>query len=221
MNGRRKIGLDDAYSVESPDDNIRLYTSWAGTYDDDFVKANGYVLFRHVAERLAVHQPNRQVPVLDVGCGTGVCGQVLKELGFANVDGVDISRAMLDEAAAKLAGDGSAVYRSLFEADLTASPGLPFSDYGGLVSAGTFTHGHLGPGSLQLLWGFAGPGAIAAVGVNARHYESEGFARAFATAQEAGVLDIVEIAEVDIYLQPPAGLEAGNDRAKVVTCRVR
>ena len=220
MSGGGKLGLDDAYSVETPDDNIRLYAEWAASYDDDFVAANGYVLFHRVADALARHQPDRDAAVLDVGCGTGVCGVALHDIGFRNIDGVDISGAMLARAERKRAADGSPIYRHLHEADLSVSPTLSSSGYGGLMSAGTFTHGHLGPDALGFLWRLASSGAVAAIGVNARHYASAGFEAAFAAAAAEGDISVAEVTEVRMYERPPPGLEPGNERAKIVICRV-
>ena len=42
--------LDKAYSLKTPDDNIALYESWAGTYDQDFAERMDYQLPRHVAD---------------------------------------------------------------------------------------------------------------------------------------------------------------------------
>lgn len=42
MNDEKKIGLSDAYSLETPDDNKKLYRDWASTYDDDFALQRGY-----------------------------------------------------------------------------------------------------------------------------------------------------------------------------------
>jgi predicted TPR repeat methyltransferase len=39
--------------------------------------------------------------VLDMGCGTGLVGQYLKERGFKTIVGVDASRGMLDKAQVK------------------------------------------------------------------------------------------------------------------------
>jgi predicted TPR repeat methyltransferase len=42
-----------------------------------------------------------EAEVLDMGCGTGLVGQYLKERGFKKVVGVDASKGMLDKAAEK------------------------------------------------------------------------------------------------------------------------
>ena len=38
------ITLADAYAVQTPDDNRRLYARWADTYDAGFSGAHGYEL---------------------------------------------------------------------------------------------------------------------------------------------------------------------------------
>ena len=49
--------------------------------------------------------------------------------------------------------------------------------YNGFVSAGTFTHGHVGPAGLRPLLDIANSGAIFALSVNQQHFEKAGFER--------------------------------------------
>ena len=37
-----EIGLNDAYSLKTPEDNKKLYAKWAATYESDFVANQGY-----------------------------------------------------------------------------------------------------------------------------------------------------------------------------------
>ena len=46
--------------------------------------------------------------ILDLGAGTGLCGEVLRNAGFENVDALDISSEMLEEARKKN------IYKNLF-----------------------------------------------------------------------------------------------------------
>ena len=39
----KKIKLDDAYSLKTPKDSIKLYKKWAQTYDEDFAWQNDYL----------------------------------------------------------------------------------------------------------------------------------------------------------------------------------
>jgi len=63
-------------------------------------------------------------PVLDLGCGTGLLARKLsREPGFPPVIGMDLSRAMLEEALAQAREHGAAV--DLLRAQ---APALPFQD---------------------------------------------------------------------------------------------
>ena len=220
LNERKMIGLDEAYAVRTPADSIRLYAHWAHTYDADFVADNGYVAYLRVAEQLAKHQSDLQAAVLDVGCGTGVGGAALRDHGFATVDGIDISNDMLAVAGKKTTGKGEPVYRHLIEADLTRRVDVASDTYAGLVSAGTFTHGHLGPDSLRELWRIAAPGAVCAIGINAKHYASRGFAERIAADVASQTITRPQLVEVDMYTHPHDHVDPGNDKAVIVVCRV-
>ena len=39
----KKIGYDDAYSLKTPEDSIKLYQKWAQSYDKDFVLNTNYL----------------------------------------------------------------------------------------------------------------------------------------------------------------------------------
>jgi predicted TPR repeat methyltransferase len=121
-------GLEEAYAVQTPDDNRVLYRGWADSYEEDFVEALGYIYHEGVARVLASKLPPTDEPILDVGCGTGVVGVALAKHGYPTVDGIDISPEMLQQSASK------DVYRSLVEADLTKPISLATATYAGIVS---------------------------------------------------------------------------------------
>ncbi len=199
-----EIDLDDAYSVETPDDSRDLYGRWAATYERSFIEPKGYVYHQQVAQ-VFVDRGGRG-PVLDVGCGTGIVGEALRALTLSPVDGVDISAEMLAEAAAK------DTYRRLIEADLTQPVPLADAEYCGVVSAGTFTHGHLGPEAIDELIRVAAGGAVFALGVNAEHYATRGFAARLDAHHAAGLITEPELVEVPIY---EGDHEHADDRALV------
>ena len=39
----KKIKLDDAYSLKTPEDSIKLYKKWAESYDKDFAQNSDYL----------------------------------------------------------------------------------------------------------------------------------------------------------------------------------
>lgn len=167
MNDKDTPDLDGAYALKTPDDSRRLYADWAKTYDQSFAEAHDYRSPRLVAE--IFRNAGGEGPVLDVGAGTGLCGQELVDLGTTPVDGTDISQEMLDVAAAKF------IYRDLFTGDLTTR--LPVSDntYAGIVSSGTFTNGHVGPEALDELLRITCPGGLLALSIHTTHFATQGF----------------------------------------------
>jgi len=167
--------LAGAYALNSPSDNIKYYRDFACHYDNSFAAALGYVYPGAVASALLARRlPDG--PILDVGCGTGLVGAELRQAKpDLLIDGIDISPEMLSVAAQK------SLYRRLFKIDLTADAEAlihGYADgggYAGLISAGTFTHGHLGPEPIANLISCCRSDAYAVIGVNAVHYEAKGF----------------------------------------------
>lgn len=212
MTSDPKPGLGAAYALRGPEDSRRLYRDWAATYDDDFAASRDYVYPRRVAELYAA-RADRAAPALDIGAGTGLVGRALRDLGVRAVDGLDISPEML--AVARERGG----YRDMIEADLTRPLALPDAAYGGAVSAGTFTHGHVGPAALDEVARVVRPGGLLALGVNAEHFEAEGFRAAFDRLAAAGALSAAEYVEVPIY--GPRAEHAEKDHKALVAVAIR
>jgi trans-aconitate methyltransferase len=144
-----------ARSVRTPEDAVQTYDSWAADYDHDVFEVMGFFGTERIADLLATHAPDRDQPVIDLGCGTGAAGVRLAHHGFGSIDGVDISPAMLDVAA------GLGVYRHLVTADLT-KPLTIEHRYGASISAGTFTTGHVGADAIPALVTLLQPEAVVA-----------------------------------------------------------
>ncbi|MDX1499199.1 MAG: class I SAM-dependent methyltransferase [Woeseiaceae bacterium] len=221
MNKKRQIDVDDAYALETPADNVDLYRRWAATYDADFVAQEGYVLYLRVSELLLERRSEIAGAVLDVGCGTGVVGVALRAGGIDMVDGLDISPEMLAVAGQKTTADGAPVYRNLIRADLTQTIDVPDDRYGALVSAGTFTHGHLGPASLDELWRIAAPGAPCVIGVRSTHFDGMGFADRLAADVAAGTITEPALVRANLYSAGAANAAHAKDEALIVVCRIR
>lgn len=195
--------LEGAYDLMSPEDNRTYYRDFADRYDSDFAEELGYSLAATVAAICRDLSGPLDVPVADIGCGTGLVGAALG----GEVDGTDISPEMLEVAARK------GVYRQLFEGDLSARLDVADGAYRSVVSAGTFTTGHVGPDALNEVLRVLAPGGCGAISVNARHWQSAGFADAFAALRPR--LGRFERTEVSIYGPRNTGPHAA-DRGLVV-----
>ena len=210
------LGLDEAYSVKTPDDNRRLYAKWAATYESSFVDAKQYRYPKAIAEVF-----NDVLPpvtrVLDIGTGTGLTGMYVTRLRpKVVIDGMDISPEMLAQAKLKTREDDSVVYRALYERDLTRAVPNENEPYEALFSSGTFTHGHLGPECLRNLLPLLAHNGWLVVGVNNEHFESKGFAGELESLVALGAIQTPEILRIDVY--EPGSVHYG-DQARVILTR--
>ena len=210
------LGLDEAYSVKTPDDNRRLYAKWAATYESSFVDAKQYRYPKAIAEVFNDVLP-AVTRVLDIGTGTGLTGMYVTRLRpEVVIDGMDISPEMLAQAQRKTREDGSVVYRALYERDLTVAVPNENEPYEALFSSGTFTHGHLGPECLRNLLPLLAHDGWLVVGVNNEHFDSKGFAGELDSLVALGAIQTPEILRIDVY--EPGSVHYG-DQARVIITR--
>ena len=158
----RKLSLEIAYDLKSPKDNIELYSVWAETYDMDFINEMQYKLHFSVAEEFILN--GGKGLVLDVGAGTGALAQALLQKGKFSIEATDISEEMLKIAKSKK------IYKRSFLSDLTKEIPVDNSFYDGVVSSGTFTHGHVGPSSIGELVRVTKPGGLITISINEKHW---------------------------------------------------
>ena len=191
--GEGEALLAGAYALQTPDQHVSYYRDFAAHYDSIFADGLGYVYPLGIAAALAeLDRPAG--PVLDIGCGTGLVAAAIHDRQpDAVIDGVDISPEMIEKAATKGA------YRDLMMADLTGDFSHLPTGYAAIVSAGTFTHGHLGPEPLAGLVGHCAPDAVAALGVNSAHFAAHGFEAALDRLVAAGRISRPVLNEVPIY----------------------
>jgi len=192
VSDKGKALLENAYELETPDDSRTYYRDFAATYDGDFADGLGFVYPSKIAEVYRQMSGPEDVPVADIGCGTGLVAEALGP-AVQPVDGMDISPEMLARAEEK------GLYRRTYEIDLTGDLGPICNAYGAVLSSGTFTHGHLGPEVLERLLAIARPGALFVIGVNQAHFKSLGFEQMLTALTSAGRIVSPEQRAVPIY----------------------
>ncbi|WP_342115169.1 tetratricopeptide repeat protein [Pseudoduganella sp. OTU4001] len=74
-----------------------LFDQYAGNFDHHLVDVLRYRTPALLVEALRRHLPPGELDVLDIGCGTGLCGPLLRPLACL-LEGVDLSPHMLDRA---------------------------------------------------------------------------------------------------------------------------
>ena len=159
---KNKPNLQNAYDLKTPDDNIELYSVWAETYDNDFIDDMQYKLHFAVAEEFVLN--GGKGLILDVGAGTGALAEALLEKVKFNIEATDISKEMLKVA------DSKKIYKRCFVSDLTKRIPVDDSSYDGVVSSGTFTHGHVGPSAMDELVRITKAGGLVTISVNEKHW---------------------------------------------------
>lgn len=205
--------LTGALNLAGPEACLAHYRDWAASYDSGFATEMQYLLPAHVAA--AYLGTGAAGPVLDVGAGTGLLAERLRDMGFAGeIDAVDFSPEMLSRAAEKR------LYAGLFRADITQPLDLP-RRYAGIVSSGTFTAGHVGPEALPHLLAVALPGAQFALSINRRVWSDAGFDRALDDLAAGGQIDGLQLIDVEIYGAAAAGLDPDHagDRGLIALFR--
>ena len=195
-----EIGLDDAYSLKSPEDNKKLYAKWAATYESDFVANQGYHHPKVISDLF--HNELPQITnVLDIGTGTGLVGKFLSELRpNIVIDGIDISPEMLAEAKKKN------VYRNLYERDLTKPVFETEAPYDALITIGTFTHGHLGIEVLDNLFPLVKTDGYFVIAVNEKYFHEHNFLD-FLLARK---IKMIHMDKVHVYDQDSEHRESMN-----------
>ncbi len=145
--------LDRVYAASSdPTTQQELYDEWATSYDQD-LEVSGYATPVRVAETIDAHLDDRDAPILDFGCGSGMSGRALADAGFTTIDGADLSSGMLEQA------DRSGVYRRLWQltaGELDVTPGA----YRAVVACGVISVGAAPASTLSLIASAVGPGDL-------------------------------------------------------------
>lgn len=202
--------LENAYKLSTPADNAEYYDAFASTYDMEFADELGWHYPAAIAEIYRDACTTTDTPIADIGCGTGLVASAL-DFPREQIDGIDISAEMLRIAEEKR------LYRTLYEVDLMKSLDLIANDYGAVLSAGTFTSGHLGPEPLEALLDIARTDALFVIGVKKAFYREAGFEPVLRDMEARGLIKNMKVAEVPMYAK--AGHDHSADTAFALVYR--
>ena len=117
----------------------RFFDEYASSFDAHLVGSLAYRAPQALLAQIVAAGQRRFRSTLDLGCGTGLCGPLLKPMS-ERLAGVDVSQRMLDRAAAR------GVYDALAREEIVAHLRSTGERYDLLVAADVFIYvGALGP----------------------------------------------------------------------------
>ena len=206
----KKIKLNDAYSLKTPEDSIKLYKKWAQTYDEDFALSSGYISPQKISNFFIKHSKDADTPILDVGAGTGLVGEIISFKSKKEIIGIDISSEMLHQAKLKKC------YSTLIEADITRKIPLEDNSLGAAVSAGTFTHGHVGPDAFDELLRVVKPGGLFVLSINSKFFIKADFKDKFSK-----IKNLISTPVFEKFSAHDRNLNKTYDEVKILACIFR
>ena len=142
--------------------------------------------------------------ILDAAAGTGLVRKFLNQRGYNNIEGIDLSPGMLEEARRKN------VYNCLYQMVLGETLDFATDSFDAIISVGTFTYNHAPSSSFDELIRITKPGGYIIFILRLDFYEQSDFKTKMSALEEFGKWKLVEISEVsqcfaktepDIYVQ--------------------
>ncbi|MEA3185452.1 MAG: hypothetical protein QOJ74_1929 [Ilumatobacteraceae bacterium] len=175
------------YDSQGVEELRERYDVWAADYDSDLDELR-WKAPQAGAERCS-HFAKPGAEILDAGCGTGLVGVALAELGHDRIVGFDLSPGMLERSAARR------VYSELQQGSLLER--LPFDDgtFGSVVAVGVFTLGHVDGSAFAELARVTSPGGHISIAFRDDVMDQLGYRLAQQQLVDDGVWELVEVTE--------------------------
>lgn len=168
--GKQTAIHEQVLNTQSTDELMGLYENWAADYDRDVNETWGYSGPDRTLYWLQQYVEANGARILDAGCGTGLVAVALAQGGFAHIDGIDYSQAMLAEAAKK------GVYQTLSQMNMNEALPIATGTYDGVTCVGTFTSAHVIPEALNELVRVTRDGGTVCCTVREEYWQETQFA---------------------------------------------
>jgi len=125
------------YKLTSKDKVLKYYDDWTknAQFNQDMIDW-GYTAPVNTVQLIKKYIHDKNIKILDAGCGSGLAGIELKKRGFTNIYGVDFSQSMLNLIP-------NNIYQTVELIDLNEPLKYDDNDFGAIICVGTFTYGHV------------------------------------------------------------------------------
>ena len=137
MSTKDKNNKIPIYQLKSKEKVLDYYVNWTKEeqFNKDMIEWN-YQAPQNTVKLFDQHTPNKNINILDAGCGSGLVGIELQKYGYTKITGADFSQEMLSLIPQN-------IYQKLELIDLNEK--LKYKDnlYDAITCVGTFTYGHV------------------------------------------------------------------------------
>ena len=125
------------YKLTSKDKVLKYYDDWTknAQFNQDMIDWK-YTAPVNTVQLIDKYIYDKNIKILDAGCGSGLAGIELKKRGFTNIYGVDFSKSMLNLIP-------NNIYQTLELIDLNEPLKYEDNDFGAIICVGAFTYGHV------------------------------------------------------------------------------
>jgi len=173
------------YNSHTHEEIMAIYDDWAASYDET-VLSHGYVTPQRCAAALASLEPDQDVSILDIGCGTGISGMALNVAGFTRITGSDMNTSMLEKARGR-----EGVYRELMP--VTAENPFDFEPgtFRHMTAMGVVATGHAPASTIRDVLAKLEPGGIFVFSLNDHTLEFKEYPETVDAVITESVADLV------------------------------
>jgi len=125
------------YKLTSKDKVLKYYDDWTknAQFNQDMIDWK-YTAPVNTVQLIDKYIHDKNIKILDAGCGSGLAGIELKKRGFTNIYGVDFSQSMLNLIP-------NNIYQTVELIDLNEPLKYNDNNFDVIVCVGTFTYGHV------------------------------------------------------------------------------
>lgn len=125
------------YQLKSKEKVLDYYIDWTkeGQFNKDMIDWN-YQAPQNTVKLFDQHTPNKDISILDAGCGSGLVGSELQKYGYTKITGADFSQEMLNLIPKN-------IYKDLEITDLNEKLKYEDNFFDAIICVGTFTYGHV------------------------------------------------------------------------------
>lgn len=157
------------HTLKSTDEVRDLYDDWSKNdkYNQDMIDWE-YSGPREVVSAFLPHASNKDIKILDAGCGSGLVGEELSKEGYSIIHGADIAAKLMHSIPA-------GIYHELHNIDLNKPINFTDDFFDAVLCVGTFTFGHVKAKALSEFTRIVKSGGIIGFTINEGVFLDHGF----------------------------------------------